>query len=46
MTTPAEGLDLARLAGTVLTAPDLDAALVEVARVSARVVRARSRAAR
>lgn len=39
MTTPEEGLDLAQPAAVVLTAPDLDAALVEVTRVSARAVR-------
>jgi GAF domain-containing protein len=40
MSTPEGGLDLAQLAGMMLTAPHLDAALVEVTRVSTRAVSA------
>jgi GAF domain-containing protein len=38
MTTTGEGHDLAQLAGIMLTAPDLDAALVEVTQVAAAAV--------
>ena len=38
MTTPDRGFELAQLAGLMLTAPDLDAALVEITRLSTALV--------